>query len=266
MCLPPRTPAVVHLVLLAGLATIHPAAAQVPSTWKRIGPAGAYRNTLGINGMNGRFYTIENDGTLYSSDLTGAWKQIGKTGDYAGTTMILAMDGRFYNIQNGTMYATDPSDGSWVTIAAPGSWANTAILVGMNGYIWSFERDGTLYRTDRNGSYEKIDAGHLRPRMLAAMSGKLWAIDDATLWSLDPGKRWEMLGDPGDFEDASWFIASPGFLWELDDDGTLFRGDSNYKWIKVGGDGEFKGVRFLVALGTNMYVIKDGTMYRVPSP
>jgi len=249
--------------LLCSVASVRVASAQLPATWKQIGPTGAYRNTLGINGMNGRFYSIENDGTLYVSDLSGAWKQIGKSGDYAGTTMLLAMGSRFYNIQRGTMYATDPSDGSWSTVAPSGSWANTAIMVGMDGYIWSIEANGTLFRTDRNGNYVQLDAGRLHPQMLAAMGERLWALEDGALWSLVPGEHWDLLGTPGDFEDARWFIATTGYLWELDQDGTLYRGDANDHWTQVGKDHEFQRVRFLVALGAELYLIRDGTLYRI---
>jgi hypothetical protein len=252
------------LALLLGPGPLQPVLAQVPSTWKQIGGAGAYRNSLAVNGMNGRFYSIESDGTLYSSDLNGSWTQIGKSGEYAGTTMFLAVGGRIYNVQRGTLYATDPSSGIWVQIGDAGDWANTVLMAGMDGYLWSFERNGSLYRTDQQGTFAKVERGSLHPQMLAAMGGKLWAIEDATLWSLDPSKGdWDLLGDPGDFEDTFWFIASTDYLWELDHDGTLYRGDAADDWTKMGRDGEYQSVRRIIAMGNSIYAIKDGTMYRI---
>ena len=252
----------VRVVAALILFVIHGATAQGSSHWTQIGKTGAWSQTGLIVTMNGRFYSVEPNGTLYFTRPDGTYAQIGETGAYQGTKLLAPMNGLLYNVQSSTLYATNPSTGRWVEVNA-GDWSNTAQMSAMDGYLWSVELDGSIYRTDSRGNYS--EAGRFADGLFfTATGGKLWVVDgDATLWWMTPGQdRWDIVGDVFDFEDVKVITTSPGYLWTLDADGSVWRVDTSGKWTKVAPAGEFKGVSRIIVLDGHLYAIRNGTLYR----
>jgi len=44
----------------------------------------------------------------------------------------------------------------WAQVGAVGDWKNTIDVVSMNGSFYSLEADGTLFKTDKNGTFNQI--------------------------------------------------------------------------------------------------------------
>src|SRR5438128_99864 len=113
---------------ILAMASVSPALAQIPANWKQIGAAGEWSHTVAMTGMNGHLWSIEADGTLYVTDLSGSYAQVGPKGFFAHVTMLEGLDGKLYTIEQGTLYATDPAKGVWSQLGQKGEWANTVAL------------------------------------------------------------------------------------------------------------------------------------------
>jgi len=234
------------------------------SGWRQIGKAGEWSNTVMLRTMNGVLYSIEDDGTLYATTLSGSSYSsyiIGKPESYDGTRLFATMDGMIYNVQGGTLYETDAKTGLWREVSK--GWNYTTALACMNGYIWSLEQDGTLFRSDLNGSYVKIGETDGLPNVhfMAAMGGKLYAMQDGTMYVLDPaGGSWEMFGDQDEFWDAEYVFATRSYLWVLFDNGELERIDASGKYTLIGKN--YSNITLLAVIGDAVYAVKDGTLYK----
>jgi len=86
------------------------------SGWHQMGKTGEWSNTVMLRNMNGVFYSLESDGTMYATTVNGSsstFQRINNPGTYAGTTLFAVKDGLIYYVQDGTMYTTDSRGGSW---------------------------------------------------------------------------------------------------------------------------------------------------------
>ena len=146
------------------------------SAWRQVGKTGEWSNTVMLRNMNGVFYSLESDGTMYATTVNGSsstFQRINNPGTYAGTTLFAVKDGLIYYVQDGTLYTTDSRGGSWHELSK--GWYNTTAMAIMGGYIWSLEKDGSLYRSDINGNYQLIGERDAMPdvKFLVAMGSKL---------------------------------------------------------------------------------------------
>ena len=82
-------------------------------SWRGVGQAGEWRNTIVGTTLNGRIYTVERGGTLYETNpATGGWKQIGKP-EFAKTDYMFATGDSLYTIESGNLYRVNPLTGTW---------------------------------------------------------------------------------------------------------------------------------------------------------
>ncbi|MCA0230159.1 MAG: hypothetical protein LCH91_06820 [Bacteroidetes bacterium] len=57
-------------------------------------------------------------------------------------------------------------------------------MVADGGYLWSVEKDGTLFRTDKNGAYQQIGEKGLLSEvtLIVAMDAMLYVVENGTLY------------------------------------------------------------------------------------
>ena len=120
-----------------------------PGGWARVGPAGAWKQTLAGAVLDGRLYTVESSGVLYVTNLdTGAWKDVGKP-EFANTRFMFASAGRLYTVEtSGSLYRVDPADGTWALVGADGAFAAMTAGAVLHGQLFEVEKDGGLYAAD----------------------------------------------------------------------------------------------------------------------
>ena len=79
-----------------------------PGTWRQVGGAGVWANTLFADAANGTFYTIESSGALYKTHpSTGIYSQIGSQ-SYANTTMLFA-GSKTFSVLKRVAVSTEPT-------------------------------------------------------------------------------------------------------------------------------------------------------------
>jgi hypothetical protein len=232
--------------------------------WQQIGAAGDWASVVGALAVHGRLWTLDKNGSLTYETLDGKRVQVSRTGAFAGSRIWLSLGANLYIVVGGTMYGGDPEHGPWRMVCDPEWWADTDTFINMNGYIWSVDHGGRLFRTNASCISDRVGEDDIRNlRMLAAMGGKLWAVDDIGLNVLDPEEgKWRPVDDPGAFEDVVRLIGSPDYLWALDRAGTLGHIDAADHWQQVGADREFHDVKFFFVIDGALYLVRDGTLYK----
>src|SRR5215213_1661916 len=131
-------------VCLLVLMSVPEALAQRRGTWRQIGEQGDWEGTVAMTAMNGMIWSIEADGTLFSTTRGGEYEQVGPRGAFKNATMLEALDGNLYTIENGTLYRTNPTTKRWRQLGQAGEWESTVAIAGMNGFLYSIESDGSL--------------------------------------------------------------------------------------------------------------------------
>src|SRR6266852_1148607 len=161
---------------------------SVTGKWELVGKEGDWKGTIDMVGMDGFLWSVEPDGSLYKTDpATGNYTQVGDKGSFQKLKLFEGMDHMLWTVEGGTLYKTDPNTGKWAQSGEGGGWARTIAMVGMNGVLYSIEPDGSLWKTDKSGTDTLVDKGGFKGcTELAAMDGKLWTIENGTLYKTDP--------------------------------------------------------------------------------
>ena len=158
-----------------------------PGSWKLIGKAGEWKNTITCVGLADKFYTIENSGALYSSDIAGNWTQIGKE-DFINTKYFAAAGQKLYTIEkDGSLFEINSANGSWKLLGTKGEYINTIACVGLNGKIYSIDNAGALYVTYNDGSWEQIGKNDfVNTRRIIAVGKNLVSLEkDGSLYLIN---------------------------------------------------------------------------------
>ncbi len=204
-----------------------PAAAVEPGGWGRLGPAGAWKDTIAGTVLNDRLYTVEKTGYLYVTDLSnGTWKQLGKQ-EFDKTTAMYAAGGNLYTIEtDGSLYRVDPRDGSWARVGPAGAWKNTLAGTTHKDFLYTVEASGALFVTD-----------------------------------LTTGV-WKQIGKQ-DFANTAGMWAAGDDLYTIEKDGSLYRVNrTDGSWARVGTAGEWKGTRVGTVLKNRLYTVESsGCLY-----
>src|SRR5260370_39907183 len=174
------------------------------------------------------------------------------------------MDHMLWTVEGGPLYKTDPNTGKWEQSGEGGGWARTIAMVGMNGILYSIEPDGSLWKTDKTGNDILVDKGGFKGcTELAAMDGKLWTIENGTLYKTEPASlKWEQVGKEGDFANVTAMQGADKFLWIIDKEGTLYRVDQNGASTVLGEKGRYGQTTILTTLNGKLWTVEGGNLYK----
>jgi hypothetical protein len=125
----------------------------------------------------------------------------------------------------------------WVQIGKKGDWANTVDVVAMGGYLYSIEKDGTLFRTDKQGNYEQLGnkGAFDNADVLVALDNEIWTIEDGSLYRTNPNTvSWRQVGKTGDWQHTVGMVGLNGKLYSIETDGTLYETSKDGSWVRIG--------------------------------
>ena len=237
----------------------------VTGKWELVGKEGDWKGTVDMVGMDGFLWSVEPDGSLYKTDpATGNFTQVGDKGSFQRLKHLEGMDHMLWTVEGDTLYKTDPKTGKWEKSGEGGGWAKTVAMVGLNGILYSIEPDGSLWKTDKSGEDTLIDKGGFKGCTdLAAMNGKLWTIEDGTLYRTDPTTlKWEQVGKEGGFTNVSVMVSGPTYLLMLDNAGSMHKVDPDGTNTVVGEAGSYGQTTVLTTLNGKLWTVEGGNLYK----
>jgi len=214
-------------------------------------------------GMDGYIWSVEANGSLYKTDpATGNFTEVGEKGSFQNLKLIEGMDHMLWTVEGDTLYKTDPATGKWERSGEGGGWARTIDMVGLNGILYSVEPDGSLWKTDKSGNDTLIDKGSFKGvTHLTAMGGKLWTIEEGTLYQTDPTTlKWSQVGKDGDFANISAMEGAGNFIWMIDKSGNLYKVDASGTKTKLGDS--YGETTILTTLNGKLWTVEGGSLYK----
>jgi len=235
----------------------------VTGKWELVGKEGAWQGTVDMVGMDDSIWSVKADGSLYKTDpASGDSKQVGEKGSFQRLKLIAGMDHMLWSVENDTLYKSDPNTGKWELSGEGGGWARTIGMVGLNGILYSIEPDGSLWKTDKSGEDTLIDKGSFKGcTQLTEMGGKLWTIEEGTLYQTDPTTlKWALIGKEGDFANISVMEGAGSFIWMIDKSGNLYKVDKDGTKTKLGDD--YGETTILTTLKGKLWTVEGGSLYR----
>ncbi|MEO5582369.1 MAG: hypothetical protein ABIR66_06735 [Saprospiraceae bacterium] len=71
----------------------------------------------------------------------------------------------------------------WQQVGKKEDWPHAIDVVALGGKLYSVEKDGTLFKTDKDGNFEQVGPRGLLSdvTMIVAMDGMLYVVEDGTL-------------------------------------------------------------------------------------
>ncbi|MEP7324159.1 MAG: hypothetical protein ABI761_19675, partial [Saprospiraceae bacterium] len=72
----------------------------------------------------------------------------------------------------------------WQQVGKKGDWEHTIDVVALGGKLYSIEKDGTLFKTDKDGYFEQVGAKGAFDNVdvLVALDGEIWTVEDGSLY------------------------------------------------------------------------------------
>jgi len=283
----------IALVLALALVKGDPAFA---SERAQIGKPGAWKETIAMASNGEAMFTVERDGWLYKSTVTGDYKKIGKKPDFADTRLMFADENSVYTIEkDGSLFAVSIWDGTWKRVGAEGAWKDVsggfvrpvvwnpaALAAGETGFVrasdlWTVEA-GSLVVTNLSTGARKVvgkkDFGEvvhlLNPNPLTTrfdedLGAKEVAFtvskdESVHALNLESGHRNLLAGSIS----GSVAIAAEGFIYAFDINGELKRVESLTGSATKVAVAAFRGVRFAAWVGQSVMILDgEGTLWRV---
>ncbi len=264
------------------LSALSPVRAE-PGDRKRLGQPGEWKNTVAVAVLKNNLYSIESDGTLYSTNLSnGQWKPVGQ-GRFPATKFLCAAAGNLYAAQsNGTLYRVNPTTGAKQRLGAPGVWKNVIQATGFNGALYSVTAKGGLYRTDlATGKWKKVGKDEFggtilmvnREKATYAAPGLFTIEGDGSLYEVNgTNGTWKNVGAAAQWKasKAGAIISEADTLYVVNDKGVL-------QWTIISAEGArpipmgqpiHKGTRFLFVghggpMPTLYSLTADGSLYAI---
>jgi hypothetical protein len=237
----------------------------VSGKWELVGKEGDWKGTVDMVGMDGYLWSVEPDGSLYKTDpSSGNFTEVGEKGSFQHLKHLEGMDHMLWTVEGDTLYKTDPKTGKWEKSGEGGGWARTVAMAGLNGILYSIEPDGSLWKTDASGNDTLIDKGGFKGCTdLAAMDGKLWTIENGSLYRTDPSSlKWEQVGKEGEFTNVTAMISGAANLFMIDNAGTLYKVDPNGTSTVLGERGSYGHTTVLTTLNGKLWTVEDGNLYK----
>ena len=235
----------------------------VTGKWELVGKEGDWKRTVDMVGMDGFIWSVEANGSLYKTDpATGNYTEVGEKGSFQRLKLIEGMDHMLWTVEGDSLYKSDPNTGKWERSGEGGGWARTIDMVGLNGILYSVEPDGSLWKTDKSGNDTLIDKGGFKGvTHLTAMGGKLYTIENGTLYQTDPSTlKWEQVGGDGDFANISAMEGTDTFIWMIDKAGNLYRVDKTGAKTKLGDS--YGETTILTTLNGKLWTVEGGNLYK----
>ncbi len=231
--------------------------------WELVGKEGEWKDTIDMVGMDGFLWSVEKDGSLYKTNpATGNYVQVGDKGSFKRLKLFEGMDHMLWSVEGDTLYKSNPATGKWERSGEGGGWAKTIDMVGMNGILYSIEPDGSLWKTDKSGEDTLIDKGNFKGcTHLTAMGGKLWTIEEGTLYQTDPATlKWSQIGKEGGFANISAMEGTDTFIWMIDTSGNLYKVGKDGTKTKLGDS--YGETTILTTLNGKLWTVEGGSLYR----
>ena len=235
----------------------------VTGKWELVGKEGDWKGTVDMVGMDGFIWSVEADGSLYKTDpATGNFTQVGEKGAFQRLKLIEGMDHLLWSVEGDTLYKSDPATGKWERSGEGGGWSRTIDMVGLNGILYSVEPDGSLWKTEKNGTDTLIDKGSFKGvTHLTELGGKLWTIEEGTLYQTDPATlKWSQVGKEGDFASISVMEGAGTFIWMIDKSGNLYKVDKDGAKTKLGDS--YGETRILTTLNGKLWTVEGSNLYK----
>lgn len=235
----------------------------VTGKWELVGKEGEWKNAVEMVAMDGFLWSVEKDGSLYKTDpANGKRTQVGEKGSFENIQNLEGMDHMLWSIEGGTLYKSDPKTGKWEQAGKEGEWAKTIDFVGLGGVLYSIEPDGSLWKTDKNGNNTLIDKGDFKgATRLTEMGGKLWTIEQGTLYETDPTTlKWKQVGKEGEFSKINAMEGTKTYIFMIDKSGNLYKVDKDGTKTLLGDD--YGDTRILTTLDGRLWTIEGGNLYK----
>lgn len=221
-------PAALLSVVLTSLAQAE------PGDRKRIGGAGEWQNTVAVATLKNNLYSVESDGTLYSTDLkTGKWKPLGKS-KYPGTKFLCTAGNSLYVSQgDGSVFRVNPATGLKQRLGAAGVWKNVIKATSLSGGLYSVTSKGALYSTNTTtGRWTKIGKDEFggtvlmlnREKVGYATAGLFTIEGDGSLYEVKASDgTWKNVGKPELWKGskAGAIIGEADTIYVVNANGTL---------------------------------------------
>jgi hypothetical protein len=240
-----------------------------PGSWWRLGPAGAWKDTIAGAVLNAKLYTIETSGCLYMTDLSnGVWVPVGKP-DFAGTAAMFAAGDSLYTIEkDGSLRRISPQDGRWTRVGAAGGWKGTRAGTVLKGKLYTVNPGGSLCAANLStGAVTHIGKAEFGNTVAMYAAGdSLYTIEkDGSLYRVNATNgRWARLGGQGEWQATQAGAVLMGTLYTVETSGSLYATTlTNGRWKQIGKP-EFAGTIGMFAGGDKLFTIeKDGSLYGV---
>jgi len=235
----------------------------VTGKWELVGKEGEWKGTVDMVGMDGYIWSVEADGSLFKTDpATGTYTQVGEKGSFQHLKLIEGMDHQLWTVEGDSLYKSDPNTGKWERSGEGGGWARTIDMVGLNGILYSVEPDGSLWKTDKSGNDTLIDKGGFKGvTHLTAMNGKLWTIEEGTLYQTDPDTlKWQQIGKEGDLANINVMEGSGSFIYMIDKSGNLYKVDASGMKTLLGDS--YGETAILTTLNGKLWTVEGGSLYK----
>lgn len=235
----------------------------VTGKWELVGKEGEWKDTVDMVGMDGYIWSVEADGSLFKTNpADGTYTQVGEKGSFTRLKLIEGMDHMLWTVEGDTLYKTDPATGKWEKSGEGGGWGRTIAMVGLNGILYSVEPDGSLWKTDKSGNDTLIDKGGFKGVTdLTEMGGKLYTIEEGTLYQTDPNTlNWQQVGKDGEFSNITAMIGTNSFIWMIDKSGNLYKVDASGTKTLLGDS--YGELTLLTTLNGKLWTVEGGNLYR----
>lgn len=220
--------------------------------------------TVSAVGVGSRLYTVERDGTLYSThSVSGESKVIGEG---YNTRLLIAnglTDGDLFAIErNGNLYRIDRKTGDWEALSEDGDWSDTVAADAAGNLLYTIESDGTLYVTDLDNfddDSEELDEGYDTKAMWASGEYVYVLENDGSLYKVhgETGD-YERFGAAGAYSDTLAATIHNGVFYAVEDDGAIGATSlEDASYVEHTGD-DFSDVRHLFSAAGKLYAIDRG--------
>ncbi len=240
-----------------------------PGSWEQVGQGGAWKGTIAGTVFKGKFYSAEDNGNLYVTNLAnGEWQQIGKT-QFGGTKFLFAAGDHLCMINKaGSMFHIDPVTGEKKQVGDAGVWKGTLAGAVLKGQLYTTEDNGGLYVTNtETGEWKQIGKAEFgNTTFMFAARERIYTIEsDGSLYKVDPvDGSWAQLGDAGAWKGTLAGAVLKGRIYTTESNGGLYdTNPENGQWVQLG-KAEFGNTTFMFAAADDAYTIEsDGSLYRV---
>ncbi len=238
-------------------------------TWKLVGNPGDWAGTIAATTLDGKVFTIESGGALFSTDpATGKWTPLGKP-DFAATRFMFTAGKQLYTIEeSGSLYQVNPGTGAWKQIGKPNDWKNTIAIASGAGKLYSIEATGALFVTDpATGIWKSIGKPDFAAtRFMLFSKGSLFTIETSgTMYKVNPADgSWASVGHAGAFSETKVLTVLNDTMYTTEEDGSLVQCNPETGTRTVIGKPEFINTLFLLPVGTGLTSIESsGSMYAI---